>query len=216
MKMASVCTAILLVFCLATVQAANETKPASPVVGTCVVNGRTVILNGDGTWEYFQEISPSIGQTNDDQKGTLSFDASVGSTSGDLKPIAGGTFYLLNDDLLNILQTSGLKPEKRLSLLDTFSMANYGSSLGIERNSKVFVKAMESVKPHVVATTTSDSNGKGKFSSIVPGTYYLMNVSVVYLNTGSLIDRSALLWNLKVEIKSGQNSITLDQENAVP
>jgi hypothetical protein len=74
---------------------------------------------------------------------------------------------------------------------------------------------MESVKPHIVATITSDFNGNGQFSSLVPGTYYLMNASVIYLNTGSFADRKAFLWNVKVQIHPGQNSITLGEENAV-
>jgi hypothetical protein len=150
------------------------------------------------------------------EKGTLSFDARIVPKSRDAKPIADGSFYLLNDDLNNILQTSGIKPEKRLSLLNTFLMANYGASLGIERSAKVFARAMESVKPHIIATSTSDNNGRGQFSALDPGTYYLVNVSVVYLNTGTLTDRKAILWNVKVQIQPGQNSMTLDEKNAVP
>jgi len=244
MKKIPICMAILLLSCLTTVEAENDKRTTSSKAESTeettqtatTSDGRKVILKSDGTWEYYKETppsvavpketpqnvtvpketSPSIAVPNDSEKSILSFDARVVSKSGDAKPIAGGTFYLLDDDLNRILQTSDLKPEKRLSLLNTFSMANYGSSLGIERSAKAFAGAMESVKPHIVATTTSDFNGKGQFSSLVPGTYYLVNVSVVYLNTGSLNDRKAILWNVKVQIQPGQNSTTLDEKNAVP
>jgi hypothetical protein len=274
MKKIPICVAILLLFCLAMVEAENDKRTTSSNSDSSEVttqtattsDGRKVILKSDGTWEYYKETPPSVSvpkQTppsvalpkeaplsvtvpkesspkvavpkeappsvtvpkeilpkvadpNESEKGTLSFDARVGSKSGDAKPITGGSFYLLDNDLNNILQTSGLKPEKRLSLLNTFLMANYGSLLGIERSAKAFASAMESVKPHIVATTTSDVNGKGQFTSLVPGTYYLMNVGVIYLNTGSLTDRKAVLWNVKVHIKPGQNSTTLDEKNAVP
>ncbi len=224
MKKIPACMAILLLFCLVTIEAESNKRTTSSKADSSEVttqtattsDGRNVILKSDGTWEYYNETPPSIAIPNDSEKGTLSFDARVASKSGNAKPIAGGSFYLLDDDLKSILQTSALKPENRLSLLNTFLMANYGSSLGIERSEKAFARAMESVQPHIVATTTSDFNGKGQFSSLVPGTYYLVNVGVVYLNTGSLTDRKAILWNVKVQIQPGQNSTTLDEKNAVP
>lgn len=67
-------------------------------------------------------------------------------------------------------------------------------------------RLMEKVKQHAVATTVSGFDGKGRFSAVEPGTYYLVNLTE--------IGRSVVLWNLKVELKPGQNSITLDQRNA--
>jgi hypothetical protein len=242
MKKTRICMAILVLLCLSTVEAQDDKRTASSNADPGEVttqtattsDGRKVILKSDGTWEYFRETPPDVQIPTEtppgvtlpketspsvaipkSEKGTLSFDARIVSKSGDVKPIADGTFYLLDDDLNRILQTSDLKPEKRLSLLNTFSMANYGSTLGIERSAKAFARAMESVKTHIVATTTSDSNGNGQFSSLVLGTYYLMNASVIYLNTGSFADRKAILWNVKVQIHPGQNSITLSEENAV-
>ena len=158
-----------------------------------------------------ENTSPAIAMPMETQKGTLSFEAVIAS-----KPIAGGTFCLLNEDLNNILQASGLKPQKGLSLLNTFSMANYGATLGVERSVKTHDQAMESIKSHIIATTTSDPNGKGEFSSVNAGTYYLMHTGIVFMNTGSLNDRKAILWNLRVQIKPGQNAITLDEKNTVP
>jgi len=188
--------------------------PVEPPPGTPVEPAPSAPVNPPPSTPV--EPLPTAPVAKPGEKGSLSFDAGVQLKSGNVKPIANGTFYLLDADLQNILQNSGLKPEKRLSLLNTFSMANYGSSQGVERSMKTFATAMESIKTHVVATTTSDSNGKGQFSSIPAGTYYLMNAGVVYMDTGSLTDRNPVLWNVKIEIKPGQNSISLDQKNAVP
>lgn len=153
---------------------------------------------------------PPAAVTKETPRGTLSFDAGINN-----QPITGSTFYLLDEDLSHILQGSNFKSEKGMSLLNTFSMANYGATIGVERSSKSLAKAMEFIKPHIVATTTSDSNGKGEFFSVVSGTYYLMNISVIFLNTGSLSDRKSVLWNVRVQMHSGQNIVSLSESNAL-
>ncbi len=153
---------------------------------------------------------PPVTVTKEIPRGTLSFDAAVNK-----QPITGSTFYLLDEELSHILQSSNFKSEKGMSLLNTFSMANYGATLGVERSAKSLAKAMEFIKPHIVATTTSDSNGKGEFSSVPSGTYYLMNMNVIFLNTGSLSDRKSVLWNVRVQMNSGQNSVSLSESNAL-
>lgn len=177
--------------------------PKQSTVVTPKEEQTTVVLSGPPAGvaiPNFQEVSAN-----------LAFHASAGS-----QPIAGGTFYLLKQDLNQILQISGLKSEKRLSLLNTFSMANYGAAVGVERSAKTFGKAMEAIKPQIVATTTSGPDGNGQFPSVVPGVYYVMNASVVSLNNGTLSNRKAILWNVRVQIQPGQNSLTLDEKNVVP
>ena len=65
---------------------------------------------------------------------------------------------------------------------------------------------MEAMRPHIVATVTTDFNGKGQFSAVPAGTYYLMGIGQLY--------KQVVLWNLKVDLNAGQNSVTLDQNNA--
>jgi hypothetical protein len=176
-------------------------------------DGRKVILRSDGTWIYADAgvvggtqtaKSAAVGRQNAD----LSFDTGLVFKSGDVKPVARATFYLLDDDLENILRSSGFQAEGGSSLLATLALKYVGRELEALRGSNVttFDKAMEAVKPHIVATTTTDFGGKGQFSPVAPGTYHLMHVGE--------IGRSVVLWNLKIDLKPGQNSITLDQNNA--
>jgi hypothetical protein len=58
-----------------------------------------------------------------------------------------------------------------------------------------------------VAGVRTDATGKATFAGVAPGTYYLMG-SVL---TGSQM----LLWDIKVELRGGANTIALSQRNAV-
>ena len=242
MKVKSVFLALLILFCVLSVQAEEQKKSSEVTTQTATTSdGRKVILKSDGTWEYYKEETPpapkpapvtaavpaapvkpaqevpiekppapSASVQKQIPNATLSFVASVNA-----KPIAAETFYLLDNDLGNILQSSNFKSQKGMSLLNTFSMVYYGSSLGIQKSVKAFDSAMQSIKPHIVATTITDPNGKGQFPSMAPGTYYLMNLSIIFLNTGSLSDRKAILWNTRIQVQPGENSVTLDEKNAL-
>jgi hypothetical protein len=53
-----------------------------------------------------------------------------------------------------------------------------------------------------------DASGSGTFPGVPPGSYYLM-ISARYNN-------QSLVWGQAVQLKPGQNSLTLDPSNAVP
>jgi hypothetical protein len=61
---------------------------------------------------------------------------------------------------------------------------------------------------NTAAVAQTDAIGRGTFPGVPPGTYYLI-ISGRYNN-------QALNWNLKVDLKAGANSITLDEHNAKP
>jgi hypothetical protein len=64
------------------------------------------------------------------------------------------------------------------------------------------------IKEQKAALAFSDGNGKATFPGLPPGSYYLM-ISTRYSNQG-------YRWGFKVDLKSGPNSITLDQSNGGP
>jgi hypothetical protein len=73
---------------------------------------------------------------------------------------------------------------------------------------KEFGPAAETaLKPHIVQTVTTGFDGKATFEAVAAGTYYLMGMSST--------PKGYVIWNLKVELKAGKNSVTLDQNNAV-
>lgn len=216
----------VLFFCFVSIEAQTKPKrttvanptpspsptPKEPVTTQAATteDGRAVILRSDGTWEYDKNPKPipTPVKVAVEENGTLSFETGLVMKSGDVKPVARATFYLLDKDLENILTSSGFRSEGGSSILSTFALKYVSRQLEQLRGASVttFDKTMESVKPHIIASTTTDFGGKGQFSSVKPGTYYLMHVGE--------IGRNVVLWNLKVELKAGQNSLTLDQNNA--
>lgn len=52
-----------------------------------------------------------------------------------------------------------------------------------------------------------DANGKAQLPPIAPGTYYLFG--------SAMQNGRSIIWNLKVVLKAGANTVTLDQGNAV-
>jgi len=137
-------------------------------------------------------------------RGTLSVEAGLIFKSGDVKPVARVEFHLLDADLKDILSGANLKPEIRtnLDLITTFAFALSYQDLYQD----TFQKSITAIKPHVVSSTTTDFQGKARFPAVKGGNYYLYG----FTKAGN----SSVLWNLNVSIKGGQNSITLDNNNA--
>ena len=179
-------------------------------------DGRTVSLKSDGTWEYANEQPNSnvAATTPIKQSGVLSLEVGLVFKSGDVKPVARTTFYLLVDDLAKILKEAGIKtanhdgtpkesPDE--DLVEVFALATKYKSLPAYQS--FYPAALAALKPHVVQSVTTDFSGKAIFESLPTGTYYLMGVTQT--------PKGYAIWNLRVDIKSGQSSIVLDQNNAV-
>jgi hypothetical protein len=95
-------------------------RPAEPITTqtTTTKEGRTVVLKSDGTWEYAKDNEPAPATkppTGGRKNATLSFEAGLVYQSGDVKPVARTTFYLLDDNLGKILKAAGLQPPRRFS-----------------------------------------------------------------------------------------------------
>jgi hypothetical protein len=69
-------------------------------------------------------------------------------------------------------------------------------------------KILDAVKVSAASAVRADANGAGTFPGVPPGTYYL-DISARFNN-------QALVWGQAVQLKSGTNSMTLDQSNATP
>jgi hypothetical protein len=61
-------------------------------------------------------------------------------------------------------------------------------------------------KADAVSDTRADAKGKATLPGVAPGTYFLM-ITIRYNN-------QPCVWDLKVDLKPGANSLTLDQGNA--
>ncbi|MGA8438833.1 MAG: hypothetical protein WB714_11460 [Candidatus Sulfotelmatobacter sp.] len=62
------------------------------------------------------------------------------------------------------------------------------------------------MKPYVERMAKADASGNATFSNLPDGSYY------VFTTTHKA--NPALAWDVRVEVKSGANSVVLDQKNA--
>jgi hypothetical protein len=69
-------------------------------------------------------------------------------------------------------------------------------------------KMMDAIKAAAVSATRADANGGGTLPGVPPGTYYLL-ISAIY-------NKKPLVWGQAVQLKAGQNAVTLDQQSATP
>jgi hypothetical protein len=115
--------------------------------------------------------------------------------------LASHPYILLREDVATIIRKSGvaippgMSPEKVMGT----ACANRTPDCQTIQNA---------LKAEKAGITISDGTGKGIFPGVPAGSYYLM-IATRYNNQG-------LRWGFKVDLKSGPNSITLDQSNGVP
>jgi hypothetical protein len=69
-------------------------------------------------------------------------------------------------------------------------------------------KMLDVWKSGAISAARGDITGKAILPGVPPGTYYL-TFALRYNN-------QPILWDLKLELKAGANSVTIDQRNAAP
>jgi hypothetical protein len=116
-------------------------------------------------------------------------------------PLAGRPYVLLRDSYANALAKGGV------SVPSGMSPYKYVATICTSRTPDC-QKAIDAVKANAASAVRADAKGSGIFPGVPPGTYYLM-ISARYNNHG-------FAWGQGVQLKSGQNSLTLDQSNATP
>jgi hypothetical protein len=133
---------------------------------------------------------------------TLAIEAGLIFKSGDVKPVARATFYLLDADAETILREAAFSHDATGS-----SMAVIISMiLGLDDPKYNAVKA--TFAKHVVAQQVTDFGGKAKFSSLQPGVRFLFGQYSV--------GRTSAVWYQTVDLKPGMDlALTLDNDNAV-
>lgn len=130
----------------------------------------------------------------------LAIAATAPSASGAAAPAAGSSFLLLNEELTAVLTQGGFQPAKGQSLLRTLALCQ-----STDPNCQ---KGKTALLGHALAAARSDVAGKAAFPGVAPGTYWLMGTTT----SGS----QPILWNVKVQLKAGGNTLILDQRNATP
>lgn len=135
------------------------------------------------------------------QSTTLSIEAGIIYKMGGNQPVARTEFMLLDQSLETVLREGGVS-EGRTGVLSTYAFAvKYP-----EQFPGVAARAAQAIKAHLVSSVSTDFAGKAQFADLKPGSYYLAGLTSTR--------KGFAIWNLPVEVKAGQNSVFLDQNNA--
>jgi|HubBroStandDraft_6_1064221.scaffolds.fasta_scaffold123396_2 hypothetical protein len=116
-------------------------------------------------------------------------------------PLAARPYVLLRDSYGNVLAKGGV------SVPPGMSPYKYVATICTSRTPDC-QKVLDAVKASAASAVRADAKGSGIFPGVPPGTYYL-TITTRY-------DNHALAWSQAVQLKSGPNSMTLDQFNATP
>src|SRR6185436_3871143 len=129
--------------------------------------------------------------------------ASLAVTSGFLSqpgaanPLAGKTVIVLKDSFASILARSGWSAPALLSWARV-----------CETNGAECQRGIQEIGPYYVSRAQLDNSGSCNFPNARAGTYYLL-LTANYSGTH-------FVWDVRLDMKPGANSITLDQRNGTP
>jgi hypothetical protein len=130
---------------------------------------------------------------------SLSIVSGFATQPGVVNPLAGKTVLVMKDSLENILANAGwIPPGSSTRAVTAWAHA-------CETRNPLCQQGIEQVRPYVVASAKLDGNGAATLPNARTGTYYL----VLQIQYNGL----HLVWNLRVDLKPGANSVTLDQRN---
>ncbi|MEK6408720.1 MAG: hypothetical protein AABN34_17495 [Acidobacteriota bacterium] len=142
------------------------------------------------------------------------------------------TFYLLDDDAENVLQSAGIGPglmgdrfanlafiggvaqgDKMPLIGGLLSLpAGQGPAVMVSEAKADLECVMKAIRAHSAAEMTTDANARGTFPSVAAGTYYLYGW---YYRVQKPVRQGPVAWNLKVELKPGPNTLRLNVKDAV-
>lgn len=149
-----------------------------------------------------QQSTPTPTPTPE-EKATVNIEAAIIYNMGGAQPVAREHFYLLDTDLEAILRTAKVQKSGNIDLIGSFGfLAQYP-----EINRAAYTNAMSGIKKHAAYSVETDFKGKGQFQNVKPGLYYLFGMTET---RGGFA-----IWNLRTKVESGEDSVTLDNKNAV-
>lgn len=132
---------------------------------------------------------------------TLSIVSGFAAQPGVPNPLAGRPYILLRHSYGNALAIGGVTVPAGTS---PYKYA--GVACGT--HTADCPKISSAINTDAASAVRADANGSGTFPGVPPGTYYLM--------ISAIVNKQPLVWGQAVQLKSGANSITLDQRNATP
>ncbi|HXG82481.1 MAG TPA: zinc ribbon domain-containing protein [Pyrinomonadaceae bacterium] len=130
-------------------------------------------------------------------KGTVTLEAKIQTSSGGVQPVRAERFYLLDKDLESILSEAGIEDETGQGLVNAYGLAVVYPSRYADTNRKV----ASAIAKHIVYRAQTDGSGKASMKDVKPDSYYLYGIT----KTAS----GFAVWSSPVSINAGQNELNL-------
>jgi hypothetical protein len=144
-------------------------------------------------------VPTAAGSTSAGAGAAISLAAGIVAPGGAFTPVAQTSFFVLRNSVDVVMANAGIQPAPGVSRLKTWALACEGGSPACRQGANALLAAS-------AAVTKTDAGGQGRMPSLPAGTYYVFGVAPN--NT------PPLLWNVKVDLKPGENAVRLDHRNA--
>src|SRR5262249_33727815 len=117
--------------------------------------------------------------------------------------LANKTLVVLKDSLENVLAQAGVSAQGRSSRVSAWAHACEGSA-----RDQICQQGINAFRNYFVSRTSFDAKGTATFTNVPStGTFYLV---------ADTSPPRRLMWNVRVDLKPGVNSIKLDESNMTP
>ncbi|HSK74510.1 MAG TPA: hypothetical protein VK892_22605, partial [Pyrinomonadaceae bacterium] len=128
----------------------------------------------------------ALAQSMDNQNSNLTIEIYVQyDKDKDKRPASKTKFYLLDAEIETILSKAGLKEVQPWDLVGTYAMANTRAEsseykeLYKQKYKDFHIAAEMALKPHIIQTVVTDTEGKARFKAFTPGKYYLFGIAKI-------------------------------------
>jgi hypothetical protein len=187
--------------CNLAVLRASKTIPANSGGGATTAG---VAANGGGSASRAAGSGAAVNPTGGAANAVLTLASGFSAPAGTQNPVAGKMFVLLRDNFDNVLANGGFAVPAGSSPYIAMLRACTNRTPDCQ-------KASDAVNASAATGGRLDATGHGTFAAVAPGTYWIMGAGVVA--GANPADRKMLFWNVRVELRPGANSVTLDGSN---
>jgi hypothetical protein len=136
----------------------------------------------------------------------LSVASGFATQPGTANPLAGSPVVLFKESFENFLRRTGMFQAPPGSTATASPLAAW--AYACKTGSPVCKQALYETQPNWVGDVKMDLNGRATLPGVPAGIYYVFAVANY--------NKQFLVWDLRVDLKPGANSITLDQRNTAP
>ena len=146
--------------------------------------------------------TPANGASPGASMAMLTIVSGFAAQPGVVNPLAGKTILVIKDSFETILAKAGwIQSGSSTRALTAWAYA-------CENQSPLCQQGIEALRPYLVASAKLDGNGGFTFDKARAGSYYLVGQTSY--------NGLHLVWNLRVDLRPGANSVILDQRNTTP